>query len=125
MRRRMNPKLMKKAMKKMGIDFKQLEGVEEVIIRFVDKEIVISNPQVTLVKTGGQNSYQIIGQETERQIVESSVEESEESVEQVEIPIEDIKLVASQASVSLDEAEEALRAAGGNLAQAILNLKNR
>ena len=41
----MNPKQLKnmqRQMKKMGMEMKDLEGVKEVIIRFEDKEIIIS-----------------------------------------------------------------------------------
>ncbi|MHA1410048.1 MAG: nascent polypeptide-associated complex protein [Candidatus Odinarchaeia archaeon] len=123
MPKKMSPKAMKKAMKRMGIDVKEVNGVTEVVIKCVDKEIIITNPQVTMITSAGQKSFQILGQIEERAISEGPSEEIKVDEELI-IPEEDIKLVASQASVSLEEAEEALRAAGGNLAQAILNLKN-
>jgi nascent polypeptide-associated complex subunit alpha len=36
---------MERMMRKMGIEQKDLDGVKEVIIRFADKEWVISNPK--------------------------------------------------------------------------------
>ena len=127
MRRKINPKLMKKTMKKMGIELNEMDNVEEVIIKCTDKDIIISNPKVTLVKSSGINTYQIMGEETEKpKTGESSEEElSEEQVQEAEVPPEDVDLVAAQASVSREEAEAALKAAGGNLAKAILSLKNR
>jgi nascent polypeptide-associated complex subunit alpha len=125
MRRKMSPKAMKKAMKRMGVDIKEMDNVERVTITCSDKEIIIKNPQVTVVKSGGQDSFQITGKAEEKTLGQEEVEEELEEIEDVEIPIEDIKLVASQTSVSDEEAEEALKLAKGNLAQAILNLKNR
>jgi len=112
---------MKKAMKRMGIKIEEVEGVEEVIIRLTDREIVISNPQVTIITQGGQKSYQIIGEESERKLLEES--EVEEEISEEEIPEEDVNLVCQQTGVSFDEAKEALMEAKGDLAQAIMNLK--
>ena len=124
----MNPKLMKKAMKKMGINVEELGDVREVIIRCSEREIVISNPQVTRIRGAGQESFQVTGQVSERVLSESGgVAESGPVVKDIEleIPLEDIKLVCSQTGVSEEDAEEALRLAGGNIAQAIIHLKNR
>lgn len=123
----MNPKLMKKAMKRMGIDVKELEGVKEVLIRCSDREIVISNPSVTRIFGAGQESFQVTGQASEKGRSESELNGKTvaEQTPVLEVPLEDVKLVASQTGVSEEEAEQALKAAGGNLAQAIISLKNR
>ena len=110
----MNPKQMKKMqrqMKKMGMDMKDLEGVEEVIIRFEDKEIIISPAEVNQMNIMGQETFQVSGE----------VHEVEREVEIV-IPDEDIEMVANQAGVSREQAEEALIASKGDLAEAILSL---
>jgi len=110
----MNPKQMKqmeRQMKKMGMDMKDLPGVKEVIIRFEDKELVIPDADVNLMNVMGQETYQITGNAVE---VELNVE--------IEIPDEDIEMVANQARVSKDDAEEALIATNGDLAEAILKL---
>ncbi|MHA1238454.1 MAG: nascent polypeptide-associated complex protein [Candidatus Odinarchaeia archaeon] len=120
--RKISPKLMKKAMKKMGIKIEELEGVEEVLIRFKDKELVIENPQVTLIMQGGQSTYQIIGEATERKL---ETTEEIEVEEEIEIPEEDVVLVCQQTGVSPDEAKQALKETKGDLAQAILNLKSK
>ncbi len=122
----MNPKLMKKAMKKMGINVEELPDVNEVIIKCSGKDLVILNPQVTRITGAGQESFQVTGEVQERTSTESSPQPvAAENLMNLEIPVEDIKLVCSQTGVSEEEAEEALRLAGGNIAQAIINLKTR
>ncbi len=112
----MNPKQLKqmqRQMKKMGMDMKTLEGAQEVIIRFEDKELIITDPEVNVMNVMGQENYQITGKAVEVEIEAELV-----------IPDEDVEMVASSAGVSLDEAREALEASKGDLAEAILNLNS-
>ena len=51
--RGMSPKQMARMMKKAGIEQKDIAGVKEVLFRFEDKEWVISNPQVVMIKKAG------------------------------------------------------------------------
>ena len=61
----MDPKLIKQAMKRMGM--KQEEVVAtQVIIKCPDKEIVINNPSVTKINMMGQENFQISGNIEER-----------------------------------------------------------
>ncbi|MEM2214449.1 MAG: nascent polypeptide-associated complex protein [Candidatus Nezhaarchaeales archaeon] len=99
--------------KKAGLSIEQVEGVESVVFRLRDKEIVIRNPQVTSMKVGNQTIFQVTGEVEERSLV----------VEEVSISEEDVQLVASQAGVSLEEARKALKATKGDLARAILYLR--
>ena len=106
----MSPKQMKnmqRQMKKMGMDMKEIDGVQEVIIRCDDKDLIISPAEVMTVM--GQETYQVTG---------TAVEVEKE----IEIPEEDIEMVANTAGVSAADAEEALRETGGDLAEAILKL---
>lgn len=107
----MNPKLVKQAMKKMGIKQEEIEATE-VIIKTNDKEIIITNPSVAKVDMAGQESFQISGE----------VEEKPLSAEP-EINEEDIKTVMQQTNCSEEEAKKAISQAKGNLAEAIMNLK--
>ena len=102
-------------------DVQQLNEVTEVIIRFPDRELVLSEPQVVTMKAQEDNVYQIIGQPEERSLTVSS-EDATPSLSPQPFSEEDVELVASQANVSEDEAREALRTAGGNLAKAIIAL---
>ena len=110
----MNPKQLKqmqRAMKQMGMDMKDVKGATEVIIKFKDKEIVITNPKVNLMDFMGQKTYQITGKPKERKL------EAE-----LEIPAEDIELVSAQTGVSKEDAEKALKDTNGDLAEAIMRL---
>ncbi len=103
---KINPRQMKKMMKQMGMEMEEIEAIE-VIIKLEDSEIIISNPQVSVIKAMGQKTYQIVGEET----VKST------------IPEEDIKLVAEQAGVTPEEAKKALEESNGDLAEAIMKLQ--
>ena len=123
-----SPKQMERMMKKMGIEQKEIDGVKEVIIRFSDKEWVISKPAVTMVKQAGTETYQIAGNKTERNLTKTATdsipEEAEKKVVEIEIPIEDAALVASQTGVNIETAKQALRETEGDLAAAILKLRH-
>jgi len=125
----MSPKQMARMMKKMGIEQKDLEGVKEVIIRFADKEWVISNPQVTTIKQSGAETYQVGGSKTERAISgaaspASDTDTKEEiAAPEIEIPMEDAALVAGQTGVDIETAKQALKETEGDLAAAILKLR--
>lgn len=127
--RGMSPKQMARMMKKMGIEQKDLEGVKEVIIRFADKEWVISNPQVTAIKQSGAETYQVGGSKTERAISgtaspASDTDTKEEiAAPEIEIPMEDAALVAGQTGVDIETAKQALKETEGDLAAAILKLR--
>lgn len=109
----MNPRQMKQAMKRLGIQQDEIDA-NEVIIRCDDRDIVISNPQVVKVNMAGQKTYQITGEEEER-----SIETNPELEE------DDIQTVMQQAEVSREKAEEAIIQANYDLAEAILFLKNK
>jgi len=98
----------------MGMSMRTIEA-SEVIIKARDMEIVIENPEVTVLEVQGQKVFQITGEK----IAERSI------VKKVQIPEEDVILVAQQANVSLEEARAALEQTGGDLAQAILLLTQK
>ena len=107
--RGMSPKKLQQMMKQMGIDVEELENVDRVIIQLPDKDLVFEDAKVTVMTAQGTKNYQISG----------------EPVEQAKVSEEDIKLVIEQAGVSEEAAREALVTAGGDLADAILKLKQQ
>jgi len=108
-----NPRQMKQAMKRLGIQQVEIPAVE-VIIKTPDKELIITEPQVVKVNMMGQETYQIVGNVHEQEInTMPSISE------------DDIKTVAEQAGVDEKQAKEAIESANGDLAEAILNLKNQ
>lgn len=126
---------MRRKMQKQGISMDQIDA-NRVIFELEDKTLVIEQPEVFLMKQMGQEIYQVVGAAEEKTIEISSKEdiqiESPTEIEEIsdeplkiEITEQDISLVASQANVSLKEAEAALKDADGNIAQAIISLKNR
>ncbi len=107
-----NPRMMKQAMKKMGMKQEEIEA-SEVIIRTPDKEIVFSEPQVSKLNMMGQDTWQIIG-EAEERAIDSSPEISED----------DIATVVEQTGVTEEKAKEAVQKHDGDLAAAIMELNN-
>lgn len=108
-----NPKKMQQMMRQMGIQQVEIPATE-VIIRLAEKDLIINNPSVQKVNMMGQETFQISGHYEERKREESAV---------AEISEEDINTVMEQAKVDKETAKEALEEAGGDLAEAILNLK--
>ncbi len=99
---------------KMGLNMTELDGVQEVIIRTRDKEIIIKEPTVAELKAQDSTIYQVIAGEIE-----------ERGIEKKHFSEEDIMLVIQQANVSRDEAIKALEDADGDIAKAILSLTTR
>lgn len=106
----MNPRMMKQAMKRMGIQQSEIEAIE-VIIRCEDKDIIISDPQVSKVNMMGQSTYQIAG-----------VEHVQERDSTPSISEDDVATVMDQAGVDKETARKAIEDADGDLASAIMNL---
>ena len=108
----------KRMMQKMGMKIDEIDGVTEVLIRTVTREIIIKEPVVTSVVVQGQRMYQVTG---------GSAHERTPSAEaaQPEVPEEDVNLVATQTGKTVDEAKAALKESGGDLAEAILRLKQK
>jgi len=105
---------MRRMMDKMGLDMSEIPNVQEVIIKTDKKEIIIAKPSVTEMKAKDNTIFQVITE---------SYEEKER-----EVPIfsdEDIELVSQQASVSKEQAIDALTEAKGDLARAILLLTTK
>ena len=124
---------MRRKMAQQGIDMEPIDATR-VIIEGSEKSLIIEQPEVILMKQAGQEIYQIIGQAEEVSPESISIESDEtiselETAEDSEIkPIiteNDIILVATQANVEKDEAESVLKECNGDIAKAILFLKNR
>jgi len=110
-----DPRMMKQAMKRMGIKQQEIDALQ-VIIKTSDRDIVIDNPSVSKVNMMGEESFQISGVISERPL------SSDYSVP--EISDDDINTVAEQTGKSKDEARKAIEDCNGDLAEAILKLKD-
>ena len=108
----MNPRKMQQMMKQLGIQQVEIPATE-VIIKTKDKTIIITNPSVSKVNMMGQENFQISGEVHEEEV--SSVPD---------ISDDDIKTVMEQTGASKLTARKAIEDTHGDLAEAILNLKN-
>lgn len=108
---KINPRMMQQAMRQMGIKQEELDALE-VVIRLKDKDLIITNPQVTKVNMMGQENFQISG----------AIKEQARTLN-AEISEEDVKTVMEQAGVDAKTARNALEASHGDIAEAILSIK--
>ena len=99
-----NQKQIESVMKRMGIKQENIDA-DEVIIKSSGKNIVIRNPSVVKVNMQGSLNFQISGDVSE------------------EFNEEDIKTVMEQGKCTRDRAIKALENNNGDLAEAILSLK--
>ncbi len=113
MPRKMNPREQQRMMQKMGLQVQQMDDITRVIMETSTKRIIIDNPEVATVTVQGQTIYQVGGGNVREEVARSQGS------------VDDAKLVAAQAGVSLEEASEALRQSAGDLAQAIMLLKQK
>jgi nascent polypeptide-associated complex subunit alpha len=131
---------MRRQMAQMGIDLQEVPA-REVIIKCDEYDIIITDPQVSLINQAGQEIYQVFGTSEkvptgeipEGRVSELPLDLSMEIGEEIsggatpmspQILPDDVKLVAAQAGVSEEEAEAALQRTGGNIAQAIIELRS-
>ncbi len=109
--KRFSSRELRRMMKKMGIENIENLDLEYVEFKYVDGRVTrIYEPQASRIKIGDNYTYQIIG-------VEEEVEEEKT------FPEEDIKLVMEQAGVDRELAIKALELTNGDIAEAIIALK--
>ena len=100
----------RRMMDRLGINMKEIQNVQEVIIKTSDKEMHITNVSVSEVNAQGQRVFQVMG----------DVEEVE--VERKTFSDEDVLLVQQQTGVTKERAMAALAESDGEVARAILKL---
>ena len=122
-----NDRQMQQMMRRLGMTTEPVEGVEEVLIRTRDKEIVVRPAEVTVLTVQGVRTYQVVGSPTTRprsHELPASVGGASPAAPSGP-PEEDIQLVMEQAEVDREEALEALRAVDGAPAEAILRILSK
>ncbi len=112
-RGRINPREADRMMKRMGMQVTELDDVTRVIMEGPTRRIIIDGPEVATVTVQGQTIYQVGGGSVRTEGVAAQTS------------VEDARLVAGQAGASVEEASDALKASGGDLAQAIVMLKQQ
>ena len=128
--RGMNPKQMKAAMKRQGIDMNTLDGVEKVVVLTRDKEIIFDRPEVTAISAQGVITYQVVGNPKERPRsaatasagADVSGEDLVEAIASAKYSEDDVELVMGQTGASEENARAALEACDGEIAEAIMKL---
>ena len=109
-----DPRALKDMMAKMGIKTSDINA-QSVTIHCADKDIVITNPQVTRIEAQGSVSFQVVGNVQEKMPLATT-----------EITDDDIKFVIEKTGVNdPDKVRMALRASNGDIAAAILALTEK
>jgi len=119
---------MQMMMKRLGMTTEEVPDVEEVVVRTRSKEHVFRQPEVTILTVQGVRTYQIVGTPEIRARGAAPATGSAGGAPapaSVGPPDEDIRLVMEQASVSREEAIEALFQSHGAPAEAILLILSR
>lgn len=112
---RMNSRQLAQMMKRFGINVKNIDNVEKVIIQTDTKEYVFDSAEVTVMEAQGQKTFQVTGEPT----VKNRGGEAQDTQK------EDITLIRQQTGCSEDEARKALQETNGDLAEAILKLSQK
>lgn len=99
----MNKKMLEQAMKQLNVKQEEIDA-DEIIIKG-SKNLIIKNPQVIKMNIMGQETLQITGK------IEELINE------------DDIKMIMEQSNCSREKAVKALNENNGDLASAILSLK--
>lgn len=109
---RMNSRQLSQMMKRFGINVKNIDNVEKVIIQTDTKEYIFDHAEVTVMEAQGQKTFQIIGEPTIKTKEEDTLKD-------------DVKLVMEQTGKSEAEARKALKESNGDIAEAILKLSQK
>ena len=108
----MDPRALKGMLDRLGIKSTDVES-NRVVIECSGKDIVISNPKVTLIEGQGMRTFQIMGDVSE--VDKASVAVSDE----------DVKFVQEQTGATASLARKTLEETKDDIAEAILRLKKQ
>ena len=106
---KINPRQMNQMMRRLGINVKNIDNVEKIVIQTDTKEYIFEDAEVVIMDAQGQKTYQITGSPKIRDRTEDTNKE-------------DIKLIMDQTGKSEQEAKKALEESNGDIAEAILKL---
>jgi nascent polypeptide-associated complex subunit alpha len=104
---KMNPKQMGAMLKQFGIQSEELKA-NRVVFETDEGKIIIDSPQVTAMKMSGQTIYSVVGEAKKETALFSD---------------DDVAMVAQQTGRSKADAKKALEGSKGDLAEAIMALK--
>ena len=103
-----DPKKMQQMMKQLGMKQEAVDA-KRVVIEQDGRNIIIDNPSVSKIQMQGQETWQIVG-------------EAREEANEAETTENDIRTVMEKKGKGRKEAENALKKADGDFAQAIIEL---
>ena len=103
----MDPKNMQKVMRQMGIKSEEIEASKVTIELKEGGRLVVFEPSVVQIEMHGEKSFQVSGKVAEEQ----------------EAGEDDLRMVMEASGCSREEAQNALRETGGDIAEAIIRLK--
>lgn len=130
-------------MRRMGIEVRDIDAVEEVVVRTATKEYRFRRPSVSVMKAQGQETWQVQGKAVASDragapapsaspsgatpaaasVPEEPAVAAPASTSAPYVPTaDDVRVVMESAKVPEAKAREALAATGGDLAEAILRL---
>ena len=110
----MDPRTLKRMMDSMGIKNTPIDALR-VIVECNDKDIIIENPDVSIIEAQGQKTFQISG---------GSISEKDKI--KIEINEEDINFISEQTGIKdIDKIKEVIEETNGDIAKAILKLKEK
>lgn len=115
----MNPGQMKKLMQQMGIKNTEVPATR-VVIESENGNLVVENPQVTMIEMGGQKSLQVIGEIREEKAGEGASVPKESAKTQ-----SDVEIIMEKSGCEQEQAEKALKEANGDIVEAIMIVENK
>ena len=113
-----NNRQMQQALNQM--ETTEVNDVIEVIVRTKTEDIILEDPEVTIMNVG-QELWSVVPSRVSRRRPETP--QTNEPDIDIEVKEEDVKLIVTTAGVSEEAAIEALKKAGGDIAAAIMNLQ--
>ena len=102
---KINPSMLKQAMKQMGIKEVKIDATE-VIIKTPSKNLILRNPSVSKINAMGQETLQILG----------TIEEESNNEE-------DINMIVEQTKTDKETVKKTLEKNNGDIAKTILELQ--
>jgi len=137
-------------MRKMGIEMRDIDHVQEVIVRTRDREYRFNRPSVSVMKAQGTETWQVQGKPTTHELVAGPAASPNPATTgkptaaptsastptatvptptptptapvKLEVPEEDVRMVMEQTGKDRATARRALEECGGDLAEAIVKL---
>lgn len=125
-----DPRQMAAMMRKMGIEVREIDDVQEVVVKTATRDYRFRKASVSVMKAQGTETWQVQGKP---EVVEHAVSAAVPArpavapaasppAPEASLEISDVRLVMEQAHCDEKTARRTLEATGGDLAEAIVRL---